>query len=110
MTATVMPLETLAPFAIMLGLTLAVFFVVHLIEGYEPPKSISDSLKRLFGSIGGWIAGFLVAHTLLDGLKFSEDLLASLLGAATAIVIMLSIDMLVLRSRTKRRDQTGDVK
>jgi hypothetical protein len=104
----VMPLGAIAPFALILGLVLAVFLAVIIIEGYETPVSASDSLKRIFGSTGGWIGGFLVAHFFLNGLKFSDEIWASVFGAAAAMMILFVIDMVALRFKSGHQKNVGE--
>ena len=108
MNTAVLPLETLIPFAAVVGLTLILFFITNVVQGYEAPKSAWDSVKKILRSTAGGVGGVLVGHLLFGGLVSSEDIRPLVLAAIVAIVILFAIDMIVLRLRSQRQNIAGD--
>jgi hypothetical protein len=97
-----MGMDALVPFAVIVGLTLMVFLITNVVEGYEAPTSAADSLKRILASTGGWIGGFLIASLVLNGRQTFDDNWPSIFGALTAIAVIFLVDMIVLYRNSRR--------
>lgn len=91
-----MGMDVLIPFAVIVGLTLLVFFVTHVVEGYAAPKSAGESLKRIMASTGGWMGGFLIANFIFQEGQSIHELKPAVLGALTAIAVIFILDMIML--------------
>jgi hypothetical protein len=103
-----MGMDALVPFAVIVGLTLAVFFITHMVEGYEAPTSPAASLKRILTATGGWMGGFIIASIVLNGRQTVDDIWPSILGALIAIAVIFLIDMIVLYRNSRRMSDTSE--
>ena len=102
-----MSTDVLIPFAIIVGLSLAIIMVVHVVEGYESPQTARHSIRRILCSVSGSLGGFIIAHLALNGFEFSEQIWGVFLGIATASVVLFVIDVMVMNFKAR---QVGAVK
>ena len=106
----VLPLSTLMPFAVIVGLILGVFAVMYIVDSYEAPVSPSDSIRRILRSTGGVAVGLIGAHLLFYGFHDLDELGVTLIGILTAFLLLFMTDMIVLgkrRSKSTERPEDG---
>ncbi|MFN2100398.1 hypothetical protein [Altererythrobacter sp. MF3-039] len=108
MSTVVMPLSVLIPFALMLVVTLAIFGMVRLKEGYRAPDSVQDSLKHILSSVGVPFVFLMVVYLVLDGFEVSERVSTTAIGTAGAVVVLVVVDLVAIclkQRRTRALDQ-----